>query len=62
MEHRMILVSADFKEVHKVVIAKRRADVVSIGKTADPYSAVEGSNPSIGSIIEEVQEETQWGE
>ena len=53
MTHRMMLVSHDFTKVHSIVVARRKADVVSTGKTSDPYSEVDGSNPFVGSRLDE---------
>jgi hypothetical protein len=51
----MILMSHDFKEVHKVVVARRKQDgrVSLDGKTADSYSAVSDSISLPGSTFEE---------
>jgi hypothetical protein len=57
MTHRMILMSHDFKEVHKIVVARRKDEQdcrVSLdGKTADSYSADSDSISLPGSTFDE---------
>ena len=57
MEHRMILMDADFKTVHKIVIARRKKQhdsrVSLDGKTADSYPAVSDSISLPGSTFDE---------
>ena len=62
MEHRMILVSADFREVHRVVIARKKAGIAQAAEHA-PRKREDGtSSVSACSNFQEVQEDAQWGE
>lgn len=60
MEHRMILMSADFREVHRVVVAKKKnASEVRQDERCTRNAEVDGSSPSRSSILEE---QVEWGE
>ena len=50
---------ASMEAVNARLAGKFQADVVSTGKTADPYSAVGDSNSSIGSSLEEDEQESE---
>lgn len=62
MTHRMILMSHDFKEVHKIVVARRKASIAQVEERIFRTDEVGASIASAGSNFEEVQKETQWGE
>ena len=53
MTHRMMLMSHDFKEVHSVVIAKRR--VSSEARTSDSYPENSDSTSLPGSTNEPIE-------